>query len=113
VVTRNSFANPEFVEDSRTGFLITAPKHVPYYYQDTLHPNFGSPAFQKAIQTPDKDVVLDLVRKVGLLIEDKELRRKLGKAARQEVAAGKLSTTVRNAQLKKILDEITGGDIAL
>jgi len=47
-----------------TGFLITAPKTVPYYYQDTLHPNFGSPASKKR-STPDKDVVLDLVRQVG------------------------------------------------
>ena len=112
VVTRNSFANPEFIEDGRTGLLVAASKHVPYFYRDTAHPNFGSAAFQKAIQTSDKDVVLDLVRKVSLLIEDKELRRKLGKAARQEVAAGKLSNAVRNVKVKKIFDEITGGEIA-
>jgi Glycosyl transferases group 1 len=110
VVTRNSFANPEFVADGRTGFLVTASKHVPYYYRDTLHPNFGSAAFQKAIQTPDKAVVLDLVRKVSLLIEDKELRTRIGKAARQEVASGKLSRAARNEKLKKILDEVTGGE---
>jgi len=113
VVTRNSFANPEFVEDGRTGFLVTASKHVPYYYRDTLHPNFGSPAFQKAIQTSDPESVADLVRKVSLLIEDAEMRQRLGKAARQEVAVGKLSRAVRNEKLKKILDEVTGGEVAL
>jgi glycosyltransferase involved in cell wall biosynthesis len=110
VITRNSFANPEFVADGRTGFLVVASKHVPYYYRDTIHPNFGSAAFQKAIQTPDKDVVLDLVRKVSLLIDDAELRTGFGKAARQEVASGKLSRAVRNEKLKKILDEVTGGE---
>lgn len=113
VVTRNSFANPEFVEDGRTGFLVKASKHVPYYYRDTLHPNFGSPAFQNAIQTSDPESVADLVRKVSLLIEDAEMRQRLGKAARQEVAVGKLSRAVRNEKLKKILDEVTGGEVAL
>ncbi len=113
VVTRNSFANPEFIADGQTGFLVAASKHVPYFYRDSAHPNFGSPAFQKAIQTPDPDSVADLVRKVGLLIEDAELRQRLGQAARQEVTAGKLSRAARNEKLKKILDEVTGGEVAL
>jgi len=54
-----------------------------------------------------------LVRKVSLLIEDAEMRQRLGKAARQEVAVGKLSRAVRNEKLKKILDEVTGGEVAL
>jgi glycosyltransferase involved in cell wall biosynthesis len=110
VVTRNSWANAEFIEDGRTGLLIAPSIAVPYFYRDTAHPNFGSIAFQKAVHSSDSASVAELVGKVGLLIEDVALRRRLGQAARQEVAAGKLSRAARNEKLKKILDEVTAGE---
>jgi hypothetical protein len=110
VVTLQTWANSEFIEDGRTGLLIQPSKKVPYYYKDTAHPNFGSADFRKAIQFPDREVIGELVQKVSLLIDDVELRRKLGKAARQEVESDKLSREVRNKKLKQIFDEATGGD---
>jgi hypothetical protein len=107
VVTLKTWANAEFIDDGRTGLVVEASKKVPYYYKDTAHPNFGSDAFRKAIQHPDPEVVDNLVRKVILLIENAELRKRLGKAARQEVATGRLSRVVRNGKLKQIFDEAT------
>jgi glycosyltransferase involved in cell wall biosynthesis len=107
VVTLKAWANAEFIEDGINGFLVEPSKKIPYYYKDTAHPNFDSAEFRKAIQTPDPQVVGELVQKVSLLIENPELRRKLGKAARDEVESGKLSRAVRNEKLKRIFDEAT------
>jgi len=49
-----------------------------------------------------------LVEKASLLIENKEFRRKIGKAARQEVETGKHSINYRNQKLKQIFDEVIG-----
>jgi glycosyltransferase involved in cell wall biosynthesis len=110
VVTLKAFANTEFIEDGRTGLVVEPSLKIPYYYKDTAHPNFGAAEFREAIRTPDPQVADELVHKVSLLIEHSWLRRKLGKAARQEVESGKLSRAVRNEKLKKIFDEATGAE---
>lgn len=110
VVTLKAWANAEFINDGTSGLLVEPSKKIPYYYKDTAHPNFGSKEFRKAIRTPDPQVVSELVQKVSLLVEDPELRRRLGKSARYEVEAGRLSSAVRNEKLKRICDEATGGD---
>ena len=45
--------------------------------------------------------------KTSLLIENPDLRRKMGKAARWEVDHGRFSTEKRNERLKRIFDEAT------
>ena len=110
VVTLNVWANGEFIKDGRTGLLVEPSKRVSYYYGNTANPNYASAEFRRAIRNPDPEVVGELVQKVSLLIENPELRRRLGKAARHEVEAGKFSRARRNEKLKKIFDEATGGD---
>jgi len=50
-------------------------------------------------------MVRDLVAKLSLLVEDAELRRKLGRAGRWAVEDGRFSLRQRNARLKCVLDE--------
>ena len=56
----------------------------------------------------DPKVIKELVEQVSLLVENKELRRKMGKAARQDVAVGKHSITYRNQKFQEIFDEAIG-----
>jgi glycosyltransferase involved in cell wall biosynthesis len=106
IVTIDAWANPEIVEDGKTGFLVRKSERIPYYIEN-FTPNFGSPQFQKAIRTPDAEVVQGLVEKTSILIENEELRRTMGKAARWEVEQGKFSIERRNEKLKRIFDEAT------
>jgi glycosyltransferase involved in cell wall biosynthesis len=105
VVTINTWANPEYVADGKTGLVACSSTKLQYYNPGTHQPNWANAAFQRAIRTPDPDVVSDLVSKVAILIEDVELRRRLGKAARWEVEHGRFSLTSTNQMLARIFDE--------
>jgi glycosyltransferase involved in cell wall biosynthesis len=105
VVTIDAWANPQYVVHGETGLVARRSKKLSYYYADTHQPNSGTPGFIKAIRTPDPEVVTELASMVGLLIENPELRRKLGKAARHEVEAGKFSLAVMNRTLSRIFSE--------
>jgi len=104
VITTDVRANSELVEDGKTGFLIKKSEKVPYYIDDFV-PNWGTPEFDNAIRTVDLKVVQELVEKTSILIEDRELRRKMGKAGRKEVETGKFSIERRKEKLKRIFDE--------
>lgn len=110
VVGRNCWANPEYIQDNVTGLLVQPSPRVPYYYRDTCHPNFAAKEFRKAIKEPDQKVVNDLAQKLGLLIENPDLRRRLGRAGRWEVEQGRFSFRMRNEKLGRIFDEAAGGD---
>jgi glycosyltransferase involved in cell wall biosynthesis len=104
IVTTNAYANAELVTDGRTGLVINCSKKVPYYLDKYL-PDGSTPKFRKAIQVLDNDVVTELVAKTSLLIENAELRQKMGKAGREEVEHGRFSIGNRNEKLKRIFDE--------
>jgi glycosyltransferase involved in cell wall biosynthesis len=104
VVSIDAWANPELVEDGKTGLLVERPRKVPYY-EDTCHPTFGTAEFNEAVRKPDSTVIEGLVKRVSLLIESPELRRRLGKAGRWEVEHGRFSIPTRNDRLKRIFDE--------
>ena len=106
VVTIDGVGNSEIVEDIKTGFVVDRSEKVPYF-TGNLFPNSGTPQFKKAIKTPDPKVVDGLVDKVSILIENEELRRKMGKVGRWEVEQGKFSIEKRNEKLKRIFDEAT------
>jgi len=112
VITTDVWANPEMVDDGRTGFVIARSENVPYYTEDFI-PNWDyrpNSRFMKAIQQVDHNVVSRLIEKISILIENKDLRRKMGKAGRQEIENGKFSLSRRNEELKKIFDEATAND---
>jgi glycosyltransferase involved in cell wall biosynthesis len=105
VVTTDVWANPEIVEDGRTGFLIPNPGMAKFTEGYILH--LDSPKFKQYINSIDYGMVESLVSKLTILIENGELRYRLSKAARWEVEHGKFSLKKRNEKLKKVLDEIT------
>ena len=109
VVTTDVWANPEMVADGKTGFVIKKSERVPYYIENSI-PNWdflkGS-KFMKSIKTTDPKVVEEVAEKVSLLVENKELRKSMGKAGRWEIEHGKFSIEERNEKLKQIFDEAT------
>lgn len=109
VITTDVWANPELVEDGKTGFVINKSER-PRYYAENLIPiwDFDSNShFMKTISTADPKVVDELVEKTSILIENKDLRRRMGKAGRKEIEKGKFSIEKRNEKLKNIFDEAT------
>lgn len=104
VVTIDTWANSEIIEEGKTGFLVHSDK---LRYKENFLPDFDSPSFRKALKMSDPEVVKKLVEKVSILIENEKLRRMMGRAARWEVEYGKFSIQNRNKVLKRIFDEIT------
>jgi glycosyltransferase involved in cell wall biosynthesis len=109
VITTDVWANPEMVEDGKTGFLVKKSRKVQYYAENfiPIWSYLPDSRFMKSIKFIDPEVVKELVEKTSILIEDEELRRKMGKAGRQEIETGKLSIEKRNEKLKRIFDEAT------
>jgi len=108
VITTDVHANPELIEDGKTGLMIKGSSKVPYYIENWIAPGVGDKSnFSKAIKLLDETMVAELVEKTSILIENKDLRRRMGKAGRWEVEHGKFSIEIRNEKLKKIFDEAT------
>jgi glycosyltransferase involved in cell wall biosynthesis len=92
------------VFDGRTGFLVPKSKLVDYYVDEFI-PNWSSGRSLKAItRKTDGEVVKSLVEKASALVEDEELRRRMGRAGRYEIEEGRFSIQTRNNKLKKIFD---------
>jgi glycosyltransferase involved in cell wall biosynthesis len=105
IVTTDVWANPELVEDGKTGFLV--PKSEVAQYIDGFIVHFNSPEYKKVVTTIDPKMMQALIEKLSILIENPELRREMGKAGRWEVEHGKFSIEKRNEKLKRIFDEAT------
>jgi len=106
VVTIDAWANSEIVDSGKTGLLAQKSDRLQYYTGSFL-PNWDSPRFRQQIKTADPEVVEELAEKTSTLIENKEVRRKMGRAGRWEVEQGKFSIKGRNEKLKRIFDEAT------
>ena len=110
VTTYIGASGGEYVEDGVTGFVVANSEKIPYFLEnfiltsETIHRNW----LVKASQSIDPKVVNELVAKTSLLIENPDLRRKMGKAARWEVDHGRFSTKKSNESLKRIFDEALG-----
>lgn len=109
VITTDVWANPEMVENGKTGFVIKKSEKIQYYIENFI-PNWNydlTSKFMMTVKTTDLEVVEELVEKTSILIEDEELRRTMGKAGRQEIETGKFSLQKRNGKLKRIFDKAT------
>jgi len=106
IVTVDSWSNVEVVEDGKTGFVIEVPDRE-LIQDDHFIPPWDLPAFRRSIRRSHPQVVKGLVEKTSILIEDPQLREKMGKGGRWEVEHGKFSIQKRNSRLKRILDEVT------
>lgn len=105
IVTLDTWANPEYVEDGVTGLVARSSRRLPYYYRDTAQPNWAAREFVEGMRTPDPEVVQDLAQKIGRLTEDPELRRQMGKAARWEIEHGRSSLPHMNQRFAEVFDE--------
>lgn len=110
VTTEIGASGGEYVEDGVTGFVVASSENVPYFLENftlTSETIYRSRLI-KATRSVKPRVVDELVAKTSLLIENPDLRRKMGKAARREVDHGRFSIRKRNDRLKKIFDEAVG-----
>ena len=94
----------EFVKDGESGFLVRESEKVPSI-QDGLSLANASPLVRKVLKTTDPRLVQDLVEKASILIEDKNLRRRMGVAGRWQVEHGENSVEYRKAKLKEVFDK--------
>ncbi len=104
VVTIDSWANAEYVLDGITGLVVPRPRTLPAYCLGTQQPSFLDPSFRGAVRNPDPDCVAALTTAVTTLIEQPDLRRRMGLAARHEVEQGRFSLCRMNADLSRAFD---------
>lgn len=107
VITTNVWANVEQVEDGKTGFIIKKSKLIQYNSR-TLVPNwshYSTSKFMKSIKIVDRDIVNALVDKTSILVENENLRRRMGKAGRASIEEGKFSFNKRRKVLERVFDE--------
>lgn len=106
VVTIDSWANGEIVEDGKTGIVSAYPQDELLPVSDFVPSGIVLPV-KRGTRATNPEVVRELAANTCRLIEDSELRRKLGKQARYEVEHGKFSLKRRRERLGQILDEAT------
>ncbi len=98
IVTTNTYAIPEIVENGKNGFLIDLPFN--------WHDNKYLPIPRRSFTQEAYSLFVDqLVEKISILIEDSALRFKMGKENRFLVEDGKFSIKVRNKKLRRIYEE--------
>jgi glycosyltransferase involved in cell wall biosynthesis len=107
VITIDLEGVSEFVKDGETGYLVAESGRVPQI-EDGLPVSQTYPEVLRALRNPDPRLVNDLVQKASLLIEDGDLRRKMGAAGRRRVEHGENSLGYRNAKLKEVFDRAIG-----
>ena len=108
VVTTDAWGNGEIVADGKTGLLVhdgAVARHFERMLPRCFVPPAGSREYRDIVASTNPQMVQDLVAKLSLLVEDAELRRKLGRAGRWAVEEGRFSLRQRNARLKCVLDE--------
>jgi glycosyltransferase involved in cell wall biosynthesis len=106
VITTDLWANTEVVQDGKTGFVVKKSSKINYYSGNFI-PNWSHYPTSKFMRTirkvVDPVVVREIAEKTSILIEDEDLRRKMGAAGRHRVEKN-FSIESRNSKLKRILD---------
>ena len=105
-MTIDALANPEIVEDGRTGFVCQKSNRIEYY-TETYLPTWDTTEFLREIKVVDSRMINEIAEKTSLLIENAALRRNMGKMGRLEVENGKFSIRQRNEKLKAMFDKAT------
>jgi len=105
VITTDVWSSSELIDDGRTGLLIHHP--TAHMFTDGSIVHFDSHEYRTVLSSKNNEMAKALVEKIGLLINNPDLRSKMGRAARWEVENGRFSTQQRNKDLKKVLDEAT------
>lgn len=100
IVCTDDFTLPELVEDGYNGFLVKSPVNW-YPYASTGK----GMEYKKIAEQDHPETVNELVEKISILIENPELREKMGKNSFNMVSTGKFSIKERNKKLRRIYDE--------
>ena len=98
IVCTDDFTLPELVQDGHNGFLVKSEIHW-YDYR------FDFKEYVENKEKPHPQTVKELVDKISILIEDPELRKKMGENSFNLVDSGKFSVKERNKKLKRIYEE--------
>lgn len=106
VVTVNQQANSEIIEDGKTGFAVRRSRYVRGNMLDIASKEDQFENWRQEFQQVDPQVVAELVEKTSNLIEDPELRKRMGKRGRWEVEEGRFSIRRRNRELARVFDEV-------
>jgi len=101
VVATDMFAMSEIIDEGYNGFLIKTKMHWDKYVK--FDPKYKQ--FNKDTTEYHPEMIKDLVKKLSLLIENKNLRKKMGQNAFKTVETGKFSIQERNKKLRRIYDE--------
>jgi glycosyltransferase involved in cell wall biosynthesis len=105
IVTTDTWANSEFISEGKTGFLVHNPKSAKFTEGPILHLTSGY--LKEIIRCPSDEVIEGIVNKLSTLIDNSNLRQKMGKTAKLEIDEGRFSQYEVTKQLKRVLDEVT------
>lgn len=109
VVTIDVWGNAEMVRHDVTG-LVCAPPHGVEYVNPWGGLNWShDPAFLDPFETNVERTVREMTDATRRLLDDADLRRRFGEAARREIASGRLSVAHRNRQLRAIYEDAARG----
>jgi len=98
IICTDDFTLPELVQDGYNGFLVKSEIHW-YDYR------FDLKKYVEDVKKSHPQTVKELVEKISILIENPELREKMGENSFNLVDSGKFSIDERNKHLRKIYDE--------
>ena len=89
ICTPNSISRREIIDNERTGLIINLEKNLS----------------SKGIGDFEEKFISDFVEKIGSLITNKNLRKKISRNCLKEIQSGKFSIKQRNEKLKRIYEE--------
>ncbi len=104
VVGTTSFTVPELIEDGKNGFLIKTQYSWEMYF--TKNGKLDRKKYEEDVMKEHPEIIKQLVEKISLLIENKNLREKMGIESRKIIEGGKLSIKERNKNLRRIYEEV-------
>jgi len=103
-IAMNIYDIPEVINHLKNGVLLSPPPQMKYYTK-TKAPNDHSPDFINGMTKYSEYIVNQLQEYFILLIENSELRRKLGIEARKTIENGEFSLENQNKNLFSVFEE--------
>jgi len=105
IVGLDTYGVNEFIEDGKNGFLVKPSKMLPMDKPEFIT-EIGTDKYNKIIDKKDPEVINNLVNKIIILINDRELVKKFGEEC-QRMILEKYSYEEKNKKLKEIFDKAT------
>jgi len=103
VIATDVFAGPEIIEDGKGGFLIRS--EISWSGKDGLLKYKTIEEFVRHAEMEHPKNVSQIVNKVSILIENRGLRKRMGRFNRKRIEKGRFSIEERNNKYKRIFEE--------